>query len=174
MSSYLIKGGHVLLFDDQRKSSFPQLDILVEGQRISMIGTNLATDLERSVEVVDASGCIVTPGFIDGHRHVFQSQLRSTVGNHTLLEYCAHLLQGRMIFFDEDDIYLSQLSGLAEAIHSGVTTVVSPSLFRSPCQARNSRLTCTPVLTSHRWTTPTQSLQWDVQDNASKPQSSRA
>ncbi|KAK4943081.1 hypothetical protein LTR10_017280 [Elasticomyces elasticus] len=127
MSSYLIKGGHVLLFDEQRKSSFPQLDILVEGQRISKIGSNVSTDRGRSVEVIDASGCIVSPGFIDGHRHVFQSQLRSTVGNHTLLEYCAHLLQGRMIFFDEDDIYLSQLSGLAEAIHSGVTTVMDHS-----------------------------------------------
>jgi cytosine/adenosine deaminase-related metal-dependent hydrolase len=126
-SRYLIKGGRVLIFDHDKNTSFPQLDILVQDQRITKIGPNLSLDNLQSVEVVDASDHIVTPGFIDGHRHVFQSQLRSTVSNHTLLEYCAHLLQGRMVFLDAQDMYLSQLSGCTEAIYSGVTTVMDHS-----------------------------------------------
>ncbi len=126
MPGYLIKSGRVLTWSKERKSSFPQLDILVEGQLITQIGPNLEVN-NNDIEIIDASGHIVTPGFIDGHRHVFQSQLRSTVSNHTLLEYCAHLLQGRMVFLDADDMYLSQLSGLAEAISCGVTTVMDHS-----------------------------------------------
>ncbi|EXJ55174.1 hypothetical protein A1O7_08099 [Cladophialophora yegresii CBS 114405] len=126
MPGYLIKNGRVLTWSKDRKSSFPQVDVLVEGQRISQIGPNLDIK-DPGIEIIDAAGYIVTPGFIDGHRHVFQSQLRSTVSNHTLLEYCAHLLQGRMVFLDADDMYLSQLSGLAEAISCGVTTVMDHS-----------------------------------------------
>jgi len=125
MSSYLIKGGNVLLVNKKREVSFTNVDILVKDKRISRLGSNLSVD--GQVEIVDATGFIVTPGFIDPHRHVFQSQLRSVVGNHTLLDYCAHLLQGRMVFLDENDMYLSQVSGLAEAINAGVTTVMDHS-----------------------------------------------
>ncbi|KAL6248231.1 hypothetical protein RBB50_004486 [Rhinocladiella similis] len=124
---YLIKGGRVLIWDELKKSSFPQLDILIQGQHITRIGPNLDVEINDSIEVVDATSHIVTPGFIDGHRHAFQSQLRSTVSNHTLLEYCAHLLQGRMAFLEADDMYLSQLSGCTEAINSGVTTIMDHS-----------------------------------------------
>ncbi|OAP64918.1 hypothetical protein AYL99_00890 [Fonsecaea erecta] len=123
---YLIKNGRVLTWDREQKSSFPQLDILVEGNLITKIGPNLNAP-SSSIEVIDAADCIVTPGFIDGHRHVFQSQLRSTVSNHTLLEYCAHLLQGRMTFLQPEDMYLSQLSGASEALFCGVTTVMDHS-----------------------------------------------
>ncbi|KIX08370.1 uncharacterized protein Z518_03026 [Rhinocladiella mackenziei CBS 650.93] len=138
MGSYLIKGGNVLIFTDEKKATFPQLDILVEGQQISKIGSNLSVDAaEASTEVIDASGYIVTPGFIDGHRHVFQSQLRSTVSDHSLLGYGAHLLLGRMVFLDAEDMYLSQLAGAVEAISCGVTTVMDHShVVTSPEHAR--------------------------------------
>ena len=126
MPCYLIKNGRVLTWTDGRRSSFPQVDILVEDQRITKIATNLESN-DPTIEIIDAAGHIVTPGFIDGHRHVFQSQLRSTVSNHTLLEYGANLLQGRMVYLDAGDLYLSQLSGLAEAISCGVTTVMDHS-----------------------------------------------
>lgn len=70
---------------------------------------------------------IVTPGLVDGHRHVFQSILRSTASNHSLVDYFDSLLQGRMTFLDANDMYLSQVAGLAEAISSGVTTVMDHS-----------------------------------------------
>ncbi|KAF2098049.1 Metallo-dependent hydrolase [Rhizodiscina lignyota] len=126
MPSYLIKGGNVLQWDANKNATFPQLDVLVEGQRISKIGPNLEGE-GANVEVIDALDCIVSPGLIDGHRHVFQSQLRTTVANATLLEYCSDLLQGRMTFLDADDMYISQLSGTTEALWCGVTTVMDHS-----------------------------------------------
>lgn len=121
----LIKGGNVLLFDSDQKTSFPVLDVLVEGNKIVKIAENI--EAPAGADVVDATGKIVTPGFVDGHRHVFQSLLRSTVSNHSLVDYFAHLLQGRMTFLDADDMYLSQVAGLAEAVSGGVTTVMDHS-----------------------------------------------
>ncbi|KAH8817422.1 hypothetical protein F5884DRAFT_874457 [Xylogone sp. PMI_703] len=132
MSFKLIKGGNVLQFDSQKKASFPQLDILVQGQDIAKVAPSrkmavFLADNKDPVEVINATNCIVSPGLIDGHRHTFQSQLRTTVANHTLLEYCAHLLQGRMVFLDPDDMYLAQLAGASEALWAGVTTIMDHS-----------------------------------------------
>lgn len=125
MPTYLIKGGNVLLFDDDKKSSFPKLDILIEDNIIAKMGPDLSAGNET--QVIDASGHIVCPGFIDGHRHVFQAQLRTTVGNSAFIDYCAYLLQGRMTFLTPDDMYLAQLAGASEALWSGVTTVMDHS-----------------------------------------------
>lgn len=114
MPRYLIKGGNVLIFDHERKASFPKLDILIDDNIISKIGPSLDQG-DLSTEMIDASDHIVSPGFIDGHRHVFQAQLRSTVGDHIFLDYCAHLLQGRMTFLNADDMYLAQLAGATES-----------------------------------------------------------
>jgi imidazolonepropionase-like amidohydrolase len=42
-------------------------DVLIEGDRIVAIGPGLAAE---GAEVVDATGMIVMPGFVDTHRHI--------------------------------------------------------------------------------------------------------
>ncbi len=58
----LIRGGDV--FSD---SGFEVKDVLIDGERIAAIG---AVDVEGVIEVVDASGCLVGPGFVDMHTHL--------------------------------------------------------------------------------------------------------
>lgn len=48
-------------------------DLLVEGDAIVAIGANLTAD---GAVVVDATGTILTPGFVDTHRHAWEAQLR--------------------------------------------------------------------------------------------------
>jgi dihydroorotase len=58
----LIRGGDV--FSD---CGFEVKDVLIDGERIAAVGT---VDVEGVIEVVDASGCLVGPGFVDMHTHL--------------------------------------------------------------------------------------------------------
>jgi 5-methylthioadenosine/S-adenosylhomocysteine deaminase len=77
----LIRGGHVLSMDPA-VGDFAEADILVNGRLIEAVGPNLAAD---GAEVIDASGMIVMPGFIDTHHHQFETALRSFLADGILV-----------------------------------------------------------------------------------------
>ncbi|RWG67583.1 amidohydrolase family protein, partial [Mesorhizobium sp.] len=62
----LIKGGRVI---DPASGLDAPRDIAVADGRIAAIEATI--DSETAGEVVDASGCIVTPGLVDLHSHVY-------------------------------------------------------------------------------------------------------
>jgi len=124
-TSILLKGGNVLQYDSENKVTFPVVDVLVEDQVIAQVGSNIIP--EPGTEVIDVAGQIVSPGFVDTHRHLFQSHLRTMTANQTLLQYCGHLLLGKIIYHTPEDLYLAQLGAATEAVHCGVTTVLDHS-----------------------------------------------
>jgi len=65
MSMILVKNGEV--YAPRRLGN---MDILIGGGKILAIGRGLdVAGLMSRCETIDASGCIVVPGFIDGHQH---------------------------------------------------------------------------------------------------------
>ena len=58
----VIKGGLVVDQTGERTA-----DVVVDDGRIVAVGTDLSGD-----EVLDASGCVVAPGFVDLHAHLRQ------------------------------------------------------------------------------------------------------
>jgi len=81
--------------------------------------------------------CVVTPGFIDGHRHVWCGLLRGARkadwGNWTLPEY---MVEARSMYcgcFGADDEYVANYFGGLESLNAGITSVVDHShLQKSP------------------------------------------
>jgi dihydropyrimidinase len=59
----VIRGGTIVTAE----SAFPG-DLLIVGERVAAIGTNLPES--ASDRVIDASGCVVLPGIIDAHTHI--------------------------------------------------------------------------------------------------------
>ena len=66
MSSVLIRNG--LVIDGTGREAFPA-DVLVEGDRIADVIVRPNQNPLPQVPTIDASGCLVTPGFIDAHAH---------------------------------------------------------------------------------------------------------
>jgi dihydroorotase len=67
MFDLIVRGGRVI---DPSQDLDAETDVGIVGQRVAAIGTDL---VERGVrgEVIDASGLLVTPGWVDLHTHVY-------------------------------------------------------------------------------------------------------
>lgn len=113
MARILIRGGCVLSMDS-RVGNHYTADVLVEGTTIAEIGPSVRA---RDAETIDASDAIVMPGFVDAHRHVWESLLRGLPGTSD-----AGATYGTR--YTADDIYASTLVGLLGAAEAGITTVV--------------------------------------------------
>lgn len=124
MSRTLLKGGCVLSLD-RKIGNFHRADVLMEGSAIAAVGPDL---LASSAEVIDVSDSIVMPGFVDTHRHAWESLFRNssdetrpgTPGASSAL-YGPH--------YQADDVYAGVLTGLLGATQAGITTVVDWSDF---------------------------------------------
>lgn len=99
-------------------------DILIVDDRIARIGTGIEAD---DAEVVDATGMVASPGFVDTHRHVWQSLLRGVGINWSLFEYMIEMRTMYPVCYGADDAYLGNHYGALEAINAGVTTLMDHS-----------------------------------------------
>jgi cytosine/adenosine deaminase-related metal-dependent hydrolase len=116
----LIKGGIVLTQDDAL-GELPEADILIEDGRIEAIGPNLDA---AGADVIDAKGDIVIPGFIDTHRHTWETSIRTSAPDYTLGAYFGAILDKFAPNYRPDDVYAGNLWGSLECINAGITTLV--------------------------------------------------
>lgn len=120
----LLKGGTVLIHDDDDNVQALERDILIEGNRIIKIASNIGDAADA--ELIDCDSMIISPGFVDTHHHLWQTQLKGRHANELLLDYMASgNLQSSN--YTKEDIYWGQLGGCLEAINAGTTTVVDHS-----------------------------------------------
>ncbi|KAL4918987.1 hypothetical protein BDW62DRAFT_200385 [Aspergillus aurantiobrunneus] len=148
MPSQILKHGTVLSFDHRTQSVkvLPRASILIVGDRITAIAEN-SDDLPTTpgTEIIDVSGKIVSPGFVNTHVHMWQSAYRAMGPNTTLSQYFSWVSQASetaQAAFTSDDIYISSLQGYTEGLNAGVTSYVehahnnwSPSVARSGYRA---------------------------------------
>ncbi|KFY22972.1 hypothetical protein V493_06186, partial [Pseudogymnoascus sp. VKM F-4281 (FW-2241)] len=124
-SSILLQGGTVLYHDDEDYvTALKDTDVLVTGNLITEIAKDI--DVPDGATVIDCKGKIVSPGFIDTHHHLWQTQLKGRHMDETLLEY---MVAGNMqsYNFTPEDMFWGQLAGCLEAIDAGTTYVLDHS-----------------------------------------------
>jgi cytosine/adenosine deaminase-related metal-dependent hydrolase len=115
----LIRGGTVITMDPQL-GDLPQGDILIEDGKIAGIEQHIDAD----AEVVDASGRIAIPGFVDTHRHTWEAAIRGCAPNATLDDYFVEVLDTFAPAYRAEDVYASNLAGSLECLNAGITTLV--------------------------------------------------
>ncbi|MGE0350101.1 amidohydrolase family protein [Hydrogenophaga sp.] len=115
----LIRGASIVTMDAQ--GDLPVGDLLVAGDTIEAIAPQLAVD---DAQVVDASGCILVPGFINAHMHTWQTALRGVAANWTLLQYFKNMHAGLATVFAPEDLHIATLVGALNQLNCGTTTLV--------------------------------------------------
>ncbi|MEO0654148.1 MAG: amidohydrolase family protein, partial [Pseudomonadota bacterium] len=118
--------------DDSRRE-LTHADILCEGGVIKDIGRNLPSD---DAEIAMANGCVVTPGLINTHHHLFQTLTRAVPeAQDALLFGWLKTLYPIWARFGPDEMFAATQLGLAELALSGCT-LSSDHLYLFPNGAR--------------------------------------
>lgn len=119
----LIRGGTLISLDPD-VGDLTSGDILVEGDKIVQIGPSIPVD---DAEVIDATGMIVLPGFVDSHRHIWEGLLRN-IGTDVPLEgrtsYISFVLHKLAPAFRPEDAYIGNLVSALGALDAGITTLL--------------------------------------------------
>ena len=115
----LIKNGTVITMDPDRRV-IERCDVAVDKGKIIDIKPFISLQAEKTL---DASGCVISPGFINGHSHVYQSLIEG-------LGYDMHFnpWNWRFLFpvvsqITPEDAKASATLAALEMIRNGVTTI---------------------------------------------------
>jgi cytosine/adenosine deaminase-related metal-dependent hydrolase len=96
----VIRGGHVLSMDPQIGGLYG--GVLIEDDRIASVAPSIDAG---GAEVIDASGCIVIPGFIDSHRHTWETVIRGIAPDVSLGGYFDIVLDQLAPAYRAQDVY---------------------------------------------------------------------
>ncbi|WAB84603.1 amidohydrolase family protein [Microcella daejeonensis] len=125
----LLSGGAIVTMDPE-VPDLAQGDVLIAGSRIVAIGSDLRSDPEHAMVAasalrLDTRGCIIAPGFVDTHRHAWQTQLRRSIPDvDDLGGYVMSTLAGIAPIYEPGDMYVGTHLAALTALDSGVTTVL--------------------------------------------------
>ena len=114
----LIRGGTVVSMDPQIGDLTG--DVLIEDDKIVSVEQNISAD----ADVIDATECIVIPGFVDTHRHTWETAIRGCAPNATLDDYFVEVLDTFAPAYRDEDVYASNVAGSLECLNAGITTLV--------------------------------------------------
>jgi 5-methylthioadenosine/S-adenosylhomocysteine deaminase len=116
----LVKGGSLITMDPDL-GNMDRADLLIEGGTISKIAPEIEV---QDVEILDASGTIVMPGFVDSHRHLWEGLIRNSLPDGTLADYF-RVVNGQFgPAYSPKDVYAGTLLSALGALDAGVTTVL--------------------------------------------------
>ena len=132
MPELLLKNAdHILTMDDQRRE-LHGADILLRDGVISAIGPDLGT----TGHTLSAKGCVITPGLVNTHHHLYQTLTRAVPGGQDALLFgWLQTLYPIWSRFTPEAFFISAQVGLAELALSGCT-LTSDHLYLYPNGAR--------------------------------------
>nr|WP_228028397.1 8-oxoguanine deaminase [Donghicola mangrovi] len=129
----LIQNIDTLITMDDDRRELTGVDIRVRGGVITEIGQGLAVN---GAETLNAQGCVVSPGLVNTHHHLYQSMTRAVPGaQDALLFGWLQKLYPIWSMMGPEEMFVSAQVGLAELALSGCT-LSSDHLYLYPNGAR--------------------------------------
>lgn len=119
MGTLLVRNARVLVTMDDRRREIADGSFFVRNGRIEQVRGTMPKEADQ---IIDASGCVVTPGLINTHHHLFQSLTRAIPAcENALLFGWLETLYPIWARLTPDDVHLAAKIGLAELALSGCT-----------------------------------------------------
>jgi len=121
--SLLIKGATVVTLDSANHVF--QGDVFVERERISELGASLTGRKYNDAQVIEASGRVLLPGFVQTHIHLCQTLFRGAADDLSLIDWLTKRIWPMEAAHTAESIYASARLGLSELIRGGTTCALT-------------------------------------------------
>jgi cytosine/adenosine deaminase-related metal-dependent hydrolase len=120
VTSFVLSGCHVVTMDGDRAEHAGGY-VAVDGNRIAAVGDGPVPAEFRGSRVIDASGCLATPGLVNTHHHLYQWATRGWAVDSTLFQWLTELypVWARI---DEQIVRDAATAALAWLARTGCTT----------------------------------------------------
>src|SRR5262245_40086511 len=119
MSSILIRNGTLVTVDPS--DAVLQGDLFISEGRIAELG-----ETERNADlVIDATGCVVLPGFVQTHIHLCQTLFRGAADDLALIDWLKKRVWPMEAAHSPSSIDASARLGIAELIKGGTTCALT-------------------------------------------------
>lgn len=119
MTTILIRGAVILTMNSA--DDIVEADVLIKGNRISEIGTDLECHADR---IIEAGGKVMLPGFVQTHIHLCQTLFRGRADDMELIDWLRKRIWPLEAAHNEESIFYSAMLGIGELIRSGTTTIL--------------------------------------------------
>ena len=117
---YLLRGGRI--YDHDGDIHQPATaDLLIRGGIIERIAPQIAA--EDGVEVVEAAGKLVVPGFVNAHYHSHDMMAKGLFEEMPFDIWALHSNPANYGRRSHDEVRVRTLIGAAESLRNGITTI---------------------------------------------------
>ncbi len=116
----VIKNADLIISMDDARRVLNNYDIVISEGQIQKVAKNIR--LNGLEKVIDVAGCLVTPGLVNTHHHLFQSLTKAVPGGQNALLFgWLKTLYPIWSRFGPEEIRISTILGLSELALSGCT-----------------------------------------------------
>lgn len=123
----LIKDAYLIATMDDKNTKYDGGYIIISGNKIEQVGKVLPKDIDlKNYDVIDAKNCVVLPGFINTHHHLYQTLTRCLKKSQDkeLFDWLLYLYDIWGKFLNPQTVRYSTLLGCGELLLTGCTTCV--------------------------------------------------
>lgn len=118
---------NILIATQNAKREIFRGNILIEGNKIKAVGS--AKKLEGAREIIDGQNLVAIPGFINTSTHIPMTLFRGYGGGLPLQEWLEKKIWPAERKLTSEDLYWGSMLGIAESLHSGVTTFLDMYVY---------------------------------------------
>ena len=119
----VLSGGTVVTLDDDRRVIEPGA-VAISGNRIAAVDATDRVDAAAARRVIDCSGTMILPGFIDCHSHLAQVLIRSLGEGLPVWEWLSQLMFPVTDAITTPEAVAGTRLATVEAVRAGITCIV--------------------------------------------------